>query len=95
MCPTSDALCTAELPSAGCRSLCLFLGVYYSVTSIAKAQVYSEGFLWLPSLSGPIADRSQGLSWLTERRAAPGLARHAGGGSCVNRLVSFSLAASG
>ena len=86
-------------PLAGClpslAQIPVFLGVYYSVTSIAKAQVYSEGFLWLPSLSGPIADRSQGLSWLTERRAAPGLARHAGGGSCVNRLVSFSLAASG
>jgi len=57
-------------PLAGClpslAQIPVFLGVYYSVTAIAKAQVYTEGFLWLPSLSGPIADRSQGISWLTE-----------------------------
>jgi len=69
-------------PLAGClpslAQIPVFLGVYYSVTSIAKAQVYSEGFLWLPSLSGPIADRSQGLSWLTENWAngAPPLGWH-------------------
>jgi len=57
-------------PLAGClpslAQIPVFLGVYYSVTSIAKAKIYSEGFLWLPSLSGPIADRREGLSWLTE-----------------------------
>jgi YidC/Oxa1 family membrane protein insertase len=26
----------------------------------------ATGFLWIPSLSGPIADRREGLSWLTE-----------------------------
>ena len=73
----------------------VFLGVYYSVTSIAKAKVFTEGrlaiqtpspsvlpppltfqrpvldpspqgFLWIPNLSGPIADRREGISWLTE-----------------------------
>ena len=57
-------------PLAGClpslAQIPVFLGVYYSVTSIAKAKIYTEGFLWLPSLSGPIADRREGLSWLTE-----------------------------
>jgi len=57
-------------PLAGClpslAQIPVFLGVYYSVTSIAKAKIFSEGFLWLPSLSGPIADRREGMSWLTE-----------------------------
>lgn len=57
-------------PLGGCLpsllQLPVFLGVYYSVTSIAKASVFDEGFLWLPSLSGPIADRKEGMSWLTE-----------------------------
>lgn len=57
-------------PLAGClpalAQIPVFLGVYYSVTSIAKAKVYDEGFLWIPNLSGPIADRTEGLSWLTQ-----------------------------
>ena len=57
-------------PLAGClpslAQIPVFLGVYYSVTSIAKAQVFTEGFLWIPNLSGPIADRREGISWLTE-----------------------------
>ena len=57
-------------PLAGClpslAQIPVFLGVYYSVTSIAKAKIFSEGFLWIPNLSGPIADRTEGLSWLTE-----------------------------
>ena len=48
-------------PLAGClpslAQIPVFLGVYYSVTSIAKAQIFQEGFLWIPNLSGPIADR--------------------------------------
>ena len=57
-------------PLAGClpslAQIPVFLGVYYSVTSIAKAKVFEEGFLWVPSLSGPIADRTEGITWLTE-----------------------------
>ena len=86
-------------PLAGClpslAQIPVFLGVYYSVTSIAKAQIFQEvrrrggaqffgrraqfgaqfsdassprpqGFLWIPNLSGPIADRREGISWLTE-----------------------------
>lgn len=70
-------LATADLfeklnvnPLAGClpslAQIPVFLGVYYSVTSIAKAEVFTEGFLWIPNLSGPIADRREGISWLTE-----------------------------
>ena len=25
-----------------------------------------EGFLWIPNLSGPISDRRDGLTWLTD-----------------------------
>jgi len=57
-------------PLAGClpslAQIPVFLGVYYSVTAIAKAQIFTEGFLWIPNLSGPIADRRDGISWLTE-----------------------------
>ena len=31
-----------------------------------QAKIFDEGFLWIPNLSGPIADRREGLSWLTE-----------------------------
>jgi len=66
-------------PLAGClpslAQIPVFLGVYYSVTSIAKAKVFEEGFLWIPNLSGPIADRRDGITWLTENWAngAPSL----------------------
>jgi YidC/Oxa1 family membrane protein insertase len=57
-------------PLSGClpslAQIPIFLGVYYSVTAIAKAEIFTEGFLWIPSLSGPIADRREGISWLTE-----------------------------
>ena len=57
-------------PLAGClpalAQIPVFLGVYYSVTSIAQAKIFTEGFLWIPNLSGPIADRTEGLTWLTE-----------------------------
>eukprot|EP00310_Coccolithus_braarudii_P015905 CAMPEP_0183353502 /NCGR_PEP_ID=MMETSP0164_2-20130417/33288_1 /TAXON_ID=221442 /ORGANISM="Coccolithus pelagicus ssp braarudi, Strain PLY182g" /LENGTH=395 /DNA_ID=CAMNT_0025526177 /DNA_START=27 /DNA_END=1214 /DNA_ORIENTATION=- len=57
-------------PLSGClpslAQIPVFLGVYYSVTSIAKAKIFNEGFLWVPNLSGPIADRREGLTWLTE-----------------------------
>jgi YidC/Oxa1 family membrane protein insertase len=66
-------------PLAGClpslAQIPVFLGVYYSVTSIARAKIFDEGFFWIPNLSGPIADRTQGLSWLTENwsNGAPAL----------------------
>jgi len=58
-------------PLAGCLpslvQIPVVLGVYYAVTSIAKAKIYGdESFLWIPSLSGPIADRTEGIRWLTE-----------------------------
>jgi len=57
-------------PLAGClpslAQIPVFLGVYYSVTAIAKAKIFDEGFLWIPNLSGPISDRTEGLTWLTQ-----------------------------
>jgi YidC/Oxa1 family membrane protein insertase len=46
----------------------ILLGVYYACTAIAKAEVYTEGFLWIPSLIGPISDRTEGITWLTDGR---------------------------
>jgi len=69
-------------PLAGClpslAQIPVFLGVYYSVTSIAKARLFDEGFLWIPSLIGPISDRREGISWLTEGwiNGAPRLGWH-------------------
>jgi YidC/Oxa1 family membrane protein insertase len=70
-------------PLAGCLpsliQIPVVLGVYYAVTSIAKAQIFGdENFLWLPSLSGPIADRTEGIRWLTEGwvNGAPPLGWH-------------------
>ena len=61
-------------PLAGCLPSLLqipvFLGVYYSVTSIAKAKIYDEGFGYSPSWSR--SDR---------RRGCPGL-RRAGSTEC-------------
>ena len=61
-------------PLAGClpslAQIPVFLGVYYSVTSIAKAKIYSEGFLWIPSLTGPIADRREVSTQTSDRTRA-------------------------
>ena len=37
-------------------------GAHFSDASSPR----SQGFLWIPNLSGPIADRREGISWLTE-----------------------------
>jgi len=69
-------------PLAGClpslAQIPVFLGVYYSVTAIAKARLFDEGFFWIPSLIGPISDRREGISWLTEGwiNGAPKLGWH-------------------
>lgn len=57
-------------PLAGClpsfAQIPIFLGVYYTVTEVAKAKIIQDPFLWIPSLSGPIADRKEGMNWLTQ-----------------------------
>ncbi|GMH66444.1 hypothetical protein TL16_g04430, partial [Triparma laevis f. inornata] len=57
-------------PLAGCfislLQLPIFLGLYRSVTLLAKEGKIDEGFLWIPSLQGPVeAPTFRGMEWLT------------------------------
>ena len=58
-------------PLAGClvslAQLPIFLGLYRSVTRLAREGVIDEPFLWIPSLEGPVtAPDYRGLEWLTQ-----------------------------
>jgi len=56
-------------PLAGClpalAQIPIFIGLYRSVLNLAKENKLEEGFLWLPSLEGPVADYTEGIGWLT------------------------------
>ncbi|GMH84398.1 hypothetical protein TrVE_jg5147 [Triparma verrucosa] len=57
-------------PLAGCfislLQLPIFLGLYRSVTILAKEGKIDEGFLWIPSLQGPVEGPTfRGMDWLT------------------------------
>jgi YidC/Oxa1 family membrane protein insertase len=55
-------------PLAGClpslAQIPIFIGLYRSVLNLAKADKLDEGFLWLPSLEGPVSDYTKGSGWL-------------------------------
>jgi len=58
-------------PLTGCfislAQIPIFLGLYRSVTLLAKDGQLQEPFLWIPSLEGPVtAPTYRGLEWLTE-----------------------------
>eukprot|EP00567_Pseudictyota_dubia_P008154 CAMPEP_0197464850 /NCGR_PEP_ID=MMETSP1175-20131217/64235_1 /TAXON_ID=1003142 /ORGANISM="Triceratium dubium, Strain CCMP147" /LENGTH=445 /DNA_ID=CAMNT_0043000851 /DNA_START=221 /DNA_END=1558 /DNA_ORIENTATION=+ len=58
-------------PLSGClislAQIPIFLGLYRSVTLLAKDGQLQEPFLWIPSLEGPVtAPTYRGLEWLTE-----------------------------
>lgn len=58
-------------PLQGClisfAQIPIFLGLYRSVTLLAKDGQLQEPFLWIPSLEGPVsAPNYRGLEWLTE-----------------------------
>uniref|UniRef100_A0A7S2GSG5 Membrane insertase YidC/Oxa/ALB C-terminal domain-containing protein n=1 Tax=Helicotheca tamesis TaxID=374047 RepID=A0A7S2GSG5_9STRA len=58
-------------PLAGClvslAQLPIFLGLYRSVTLLAKDGQLQEPFLWIPSLEGPVtAPTYRGMEWLTQ-----------------------------
>lgn len=58
-------------PLAGCLvaivQLPIFLGLYRSVTLLAKDGQLNEPFLWIPSLEGPVsAPTYRGIDWLTQ-----------------------------
>lgn len=57
-------------PLAGCLpslvQIPVFIGLYRAVLELAKGDQLNEGFLFLPSLEGPVygADPTQGSAWL-------------------------------
>lgn len=58
-------------PLQGClisfAQIPIFLGLYRSVTLLAKDGQLNEPFLWIPSLEGPVtAPAYRGMEWLTE-----------------------------
>jgi len=59
-------------PFAGCLvsiiQLPILLGLYRSVTGLAKDGQLQEPFLWIPSLEGPVsaANNYRGMQWLTD-----------------------------
>jgi len=61
-------------PLAGClpsfAQIPIFIGLYRSVLQLAKEDQLTEGFLWLPSLEGPVSDYNQGVGWLFGDAAA-------------------------
>jgi len=58
-------------PLSGCLisilQLPIFLGLYRSITLLAKDGSLQEPFLWIPSLEGPVsAPDYRGMEWLTQ-----------------------------
>jgi len=58
-------------PFSGCLfsllQLPVFLGLYRSITGLAKDGKLDEPFLWIPSLEGPVtAPNYRGTEWLTD-----------------------------
>ena len=60
---------SGQNPLAGCvvslAQLPIFLGLYRSVTALAKDGAIDEPFLWIPSLQGPVSPPDyRGMDWL-------------------------------
>jgi len=58
-------------PFTGCLfsllQLPVFLGLYRSITGLAKDELIDEPFLWIPSLQGPVGPPDyRGVEWLTQ-----------------------------
>jgi YidC/Oxa1 family membrane protein insertase len=55
-------------PLGGCLptlvQMPIWFALYQALFSLAQQGVLTEGFLWIPSLAGPVTDRSAGLDWL-------------------------------
>ncbi|KAL3917158.1 MAG: hypothetical protein SGPRY_006514, partial [Prymnesium sp.] len=69
-------------PLAGClpalAQIPIFIGLYRALLELAKDNLLTEPFLWIPSLEGPSRDYTEGIKWLTEGWAngAPALGWH-------------------
>jgi len=64
-------------PLGGCLpsvvQLPIFIGLYRAISSLAaKNPRFSEPFLWIPSLSGPVEVGKPSLDWLTKSKLADG-----------------------
>jgi YidC/Oxa1 family membrane protein insertase len=55
-------------PLGGCLptlvQMPIWFALYQSLTQLSHEGLLYEGFLWIPSLAGPVADRGGGLNWL-------------------------------
>ncbi len=55
-------------PLGGCLPMLvqmpIWFALYQALLQLSTEGLLSEGFLWIPSLAGPVSDYSQGLSWL-------------------------------
>ncbi|MFQ5611274.1 MAG: membrane protein insertase YidC [Anaerolineae bacterium] len=55
-------------PLGGCLPMVvqmpIWFALYRALFSLAEQGVLTEGFLWIPSLAGPVTDRTAGISWL-------------------------------
>ena len=59
-------------PFTGCLfsllQLPVFLGLYRSITGLAKDELIDEPFLWIPSVQGPVGPHDyRGVEWMTQR----------------------------
>eukprot|EP00966_Prymnesium_polylepis_P165189 3819138-Prymnesium_polylepis.1 len=57
-------------PLAGClpafAQIPIFIGFYRALLALAKEDLLTEPFLWIPSLEGPSRDYTEGIKWLTD-----------------------------
>jgi len=55
-------------PLGGCLPMLvqmpIWFALYRSLLQLSREGLLHQGFLWIPSLSGPVSDYSGGLSWL-------------------------------
>lgn len=55
-------------PLGGCLPVLvqmpIWLALYRSLLQLSREGLLTQGFFWIPSLSGPVSDYSGGLSWL-------------------------------
>jgi YidC/Oxa1 family membrane protein insertase len=55
-------------PLGGCLptlvQMPIWFALYQALIQLSHEGLLAEGFLWIPSLAGPVADRTGGLSWL-------------------------------
>lgn len=55
-------------PLGGCLPMLvqmpIWIALYRSLIQLSREGLLNEGFFWIPSLSGPVSNWGQGLSWL-------------------------------